>query len=193
MYTTRPVSSFKWKEAGGLLSAPPSAADSPGIFDFWRQVEVSKCRYKTYIHLILVNFCPNSSKLCSSFPNFEMLSHYHLVSVFPLRGLLKCIYTFYSHRWVLFRSERATAPAAETPLTPGFATGFLPDTVKPSFLPTGLVFCLPVTDLVWWSEHMEYRLLTGFVLLTSSKYLVLTCFWVSYPESKWVKFGLKRN
>jgi hypothetical protein len=51
----------------------------------------------------------------SSFPNFEMLSHYHLVSVFPLRGILAC--TFYSHRWVLFRSERATAPAVETPLT----------------------------------------------------------------------------
>jgi hypothetical protein len=48
-------------------------------------------------------------------------------------------------------------------------------------LPTGLFFayrffCLPVTDLVRWSEHVKYRLLTGFVLHTSSKYLVFTWF-----------------
>jgi hypothetical protein len=30
----------------------------------------------------------------SSFPNFEMLFHYHLVSVFPLRGLLECMVPF---------------------------------------------------------------------------------------------------
>jgi hypothetical protein len=41
-------------------------------------------------------------------------------------------------------------------------------------LPVGLVFvfCLPVTDLVRWSEHVEYRLLTGFVFHTSSKYVL---------------------
>jgi hypothetical protein len=57
----------------------------------------------------------------SSFQNFEMLSHFHLVSVssVPLeRSPRDC--TFYSHRWVLFRSERATAPAVETPLTHAF-------------------------------------------------------------------------
>jgi hypothetical protein len=50
----------------------------------------------------------------------------------------------------------------------GFPPGFYRVLRYRVFWPTGLFFCLPVTDLICWSEHEEYRLLTGFVLRSMS-------------------------